>query len=96
MKSLKKEIERAKEEPRYRIIKTRRGRNPSSFEGTLVELTKYFSYTLEKGASWQNEKGNRKIDRKPKSIKSLVINLYHAANNATGDGDSGVDYEYVR
>ena len=38
--------------------------------GTLEELTNYFSYTLECGASW-----NKKIKQHPKTIKSLISNL---------------------
>lgn len=39
-------------------------------EGTLDELIKYYSYTLEIGNSW-----NRKIQRQPKTIKSFVKHL---------------------
>ena len=39
-------------------------------EGTIQELTKYFSYTLECGNIY-----NSKINRTPKTIKSLISNL---------------------
>jgi len=38
--------------------------------GTLEELTKYFSYTLEVGASW-----NKKVNRWPKSFKGFMNSL---------------------
>ena len=39
-------------------------------EGTLEELVKNFSYTLDVGNSW-----NSKINTKPKTIKSLISNV---------------------
>lgn len=39
-------------------------------EGTLEELTRYFSYTLEVGKSY-----DYRINTKPKTIKSLMSNL---------------------
>ena len=50
--------------------------------GTLTELIEYFSYDLECGDSWSYEKGNYKINRNPKSIKSLVSNLNKASHNS--------------
>jgi hypothetical protein len=38
--------------------------------GTVEQLVKDFSYTLEIGASW-----NKKINRYPRTIKSLLKNL---------------------
>lgn len=53
---------------------TGRGSRPDSesiYEGTVEHLAKnVFGYTLEIGASWNN-----KINRWPKTIKSLVTNL---------------------
>lgn len=59
----------------YTLIETRTFsyRRPSStteYTGTVEELTKVFSYTLEVGNSW-----NRKISLKPKGIKSLVKHI---------------------
>jgi hypothetical protein len=59
---------------------------------TLEEAIQYYGYTLEVGESWQHEKGNKKINRNPKSIKSLMSNLENAANNAARDGYAGVSY----
>lgn len=64
-------------------------------QGTLEELIKAFSYDLEVGESWQHEKGNKKINRKPKNIKSLCDNLYHAKNNAAANGYGGYSYEVI-
>lgn len=84
-----------KAKPVYTIIRTkdRDGRQYKQ-TGTLEELIKAYSYTLEKGASWQHEKGNKKINRNPKNIKSLVDNLYNADNNAAANGYAGYSYSY--
>lgn len=54
----------------YKIITDHSRRGEKITEGTLEELIRYFSYTLEVGASW-----NQKINRNPKTIKSFVTNL---------------------
>lgn len=64
-------------------------------EGTLEELIKHFSYTLEVGASWAHEKGNSKVNRNPKNGAALVVNLNNATNNAAANGHSGVSYSLV-
>jgi len=71
----------------YTIISTRhRDGRESSHTGTLEELIKSFSYTLEVGKSWQHEKGRKKINLQPKNIKSLIDNINNAANNAAANG----------
>jgi len=77
----------------YTIIIHQRGRDPRETTGTLPELINYFSYTLERGYSWQNERGNKKIDRNPKTIASLVKNLNNAENNAAANGCGSTWYE---
>lgn len=77
----------------YTIIIHRNGRDSRETSGTLEELIEYFSYTLEKGASWQHERGNKKIDRHPKTIASLVKNLNNAENNAAANGCGSTWYE---
>lgn len=59
--------------------------------GTLEELTKAFSYSLEVDQSRQHELGNKKINRNPKSIKTLISNL----NNGAANGYSGEYYTSV-
>jgi hypothetical protein len=59
---------------------------------TVVELVKYYLYTLETGAAYQSEKGNKKINCKPTTIKSLITNLNNAANNSSANGYAGVIY----
>jgi len=53
----------------YKVKTTNDGRE-NIFDGTLVELIKCFSYTLEVGNSW-----NKKINRTPKTIKTFIKNL---------------------
>jgi len=60
--------------------------------GTLEELTNKCSYTLECGAMYEHEKGNSKIHRNPKTIKSLLTNLNRAVNNSAANGYAGVLY----
>lgn len=63
--------------------------------GTLEELTSIFSYTLEVGQCWERERGNRKINRHPKTIQSLCRNLENARDNAARNGYSGYSYAVV-
>ena len=60
--------------------------------GTLDDLVQSYSYTLEKGASYEHEKGNKKINKTPTTIASLVTNLNNAVNNAARDGNGGEVY----
>jgi len=59
---------------------------------TLEELIEYFSYTLEAGASYSHEKGNSKIDTKPKTIRSLISNLNNAETNRAANGCPSTTY----
>ena len=63
--------------------------------GTLEELVKSYSYTLEVGASWASEPGNYKINRNPKSVKTLVNNLNKAVNNSAANGYAGQHFQVV-
>ena len=65
------------------------------YTGTLEELIQMFSYTLEVGESWQHERCNKRINRKPGTIKSLCTNLENARNNAARNGYSGYSYEVI-
>ncbi len=68
----------------------------SYFTGTLEELINgTFGYTLDCGVSYQYEKGNKKINRNPKTIKSLISNLNNAVNNSAANGYSGTTYTEV-
>jgi hypothetical protein len=62
------------------------GRTYSSRPLTIAEAIEYYGYTLEVGASWSHEKGNRKINRNPTTIKSLLTALNNASNNAARNG----------
>lgn len=81
----------AKAPKRYIITHTRplTGRSYDSRPLTLAEAVEYYAYTLECGASWQHERGKKKINRNPKSIKSLITNLNNASNNTARNGCGG-------
>ena len=62
----------------YTIITSKSGRatpepRVNEVTGNLEYLIDYFGYTLEVGNSW-----NKKINTKPKTIKSFVSNLQKA------------------
>jgi hypothetical protein len=75
----------------FTVVQHRRGRE-TKFEGTMEELHKTFSYTLDCGRSWEHEKGNKKINCFPKGIKSLVKNLNNAVTNSAQNGYSENSY----
>jgi hypothetical protein len=79
----------------YKVIKTK-WRTGQKYEqkGTLAELIQSYSYTLEVGQSWEREKGNKKINRNPKTIALLIKNLNAASTNSAANGDSGVSYDF--
>jgi hypothetical protein len=71
---------------------------PSRFyyqEGTLSELIKAYSYTLEVGTSWQHEKGNKKINQNPKTVNGLITNLENAVNNSASNGYAGKSFRVI-
>ena len=78
----------AKQAKRYVITSTRpfSGRSYKSRPLTVAEAVEYYGYTLEVGASWAHEKGNRRVNRNPKTIASLLTNLNNASNNAARNG----------
>jgi hypothetical protein len=61
---------------------------------TVAEAIDYYGYTLEVGASYSNERGNKKINRTPKTIDSLITNLRNASNNGARNG-CGSDFSYT-
>lgn len=99
MNTVVKTTKAPKAPKRFRITctKYRAGRDNSVYthEGTVEELVKVYSYTLECGESWQHEKGNKKINRNPKNIASLVKNIENAKNNSASNGYSGESYTFV-
>lgn len=66
-------------------VNSRNGKT-TQIDGTLEELIERFSYTLEVGESWQHEKGNKKINRNPRGIKSLINNINNAVDNSACNG----------
>ncbi len=91
----KRSVNEAKEPKTFTIEREGKTGSKTKQKGTLEELIKKNSYTLETGKSYEKEKGNKKIDLNPKSIKSLIKNLENAADNAAKDGYSGVTYREV-
>jgi len=61
---------------------------------TIKEAIDYFEYTLMCGQSWQHERGNKKINRNPKTINSLISNLNNAVNNSAMNGYAGRSYSF--
>lgn len=86
--------EAAKAAKRYIITKDRDGKKSMTSEGTLEELIDYYRYTLETGHSYQHEKGNKKINLKPRTVADLVKNLNNAVNNAAANGYSGISFTF--
>lgn len=80
------------------IITCRKGtfttREYKSSPMTLEEAIKYYGYTLSTGKSYEREKGNKKINLEPKTMKSLMTNLVNADNNAAANGYAGTWYTF--
>ncbi len=64
---------KAKKVKIYKLKISHSRRGDRFVDGNLEELTSYFSYTLEIGHSW-----DKRINKNPKTIKSLVTNLQNA------------------
>ena len=77
-----------KQAKRYVITYTRpmSDRSYKSRPLTVEEAVEYYGYTLECGASYEHEKGNKRINRNPKTIASLITNLNNASNNSARNG----------
>ena len=86
----------AKQTKRYVISHTRplSGRTYNSPPLTIEEAVKHYSYTLACGAGYAHERGNKKINLAPKTIKSLITNLNNASRNSAANG-CGDLYELV-
>ena len=80
----------------FNVIKTVSSGKTYEFEGTVEDLIQTFLYTLDTGRSYQHEKGNKKINMKPKSITSLISNLNNAVNNSAANGYAGVSFSSVQ
>ena len=78
----------------YTIIKTH---NEKTYEttGTITELVEYFSYTLKSGASYNGQKGCKKVNTEPKTIKSLITALQNAVYNTQGSCYNQDSYDYT-
>lgn len=74
----------AKGQKIYKVLCISQRGSEHTAKGTLAELIEYFGYTLEKGASWQWERGCKKVNRNPKSIKGLMTALENSVWNTQG------------
>jgi hypothetical protein len=80
----------------YYVRRTKERNGESTvYGGDITKLQSIFSYVLEVGASWAHEKGNKKINRTPKTARSLISNLNNAVNNAAANGYAGITYSLV-
>lgn len=78
----------------YKIKEINWNRNREHhYEGTLEKLIEIYSYTLICGKSWERERGNKKINLHPTTIKSLIRNLENAVNNSAANGYAGISFE---
>ena len=77
----------------YTVTRTSHHNNSvTEYTGTMKYLMQCFSYTLQRGAGYSDEKGNSKINRNPKTVKSLISALNRAANNSAANGYPDVSY----
>jgi hypothetical protein len=76
----------------FTVIIERRG-STKEVTDTLEGHIGYFGYTLECGQSWENERGNSKININPKTAKSLVSNLNKAKSNSAANGNPDTYYK---
>lgn len=68
----------------YTILHITQRGSEYTLKGTLEELIEKVSYRLECGASWQWERGCKKVNRNPKTIKALITALENAIHNTQG------------
>ena len=79
----------AKPAKKYIITHTRGMLAPRSYVSkplTLAEAVEHYRYTLSAGNSYQHERGSKKVNKSPTTIKGLITALNNAAHNC-GAGD---------
>lgn len=72
------------------------GKEITSTTGNFEELLKIHSSTLNSGAYFSDEKGCKKINTKPKTIKSLVNELNKASFNLCSNVPTNVTYTFEK
>jgi hypothetical protein len=85
----------AKPVKKYIITNTRGMLTPRSYASrplTLAEAVDYYRYTLSAGKSYQHERGNKKVNTAPTTIKGLITALNNAAYNCSA-GDHYYTYQ---
>lgn len=77
-----------KTQKQYIITHTRpfSGRSYKSRPLTVVEAVEYYGYTLQCGKAYEHEKGNKKVNCNPTTIRSLITSLNNASNNSARNG----------
>lgn len=68
----------------FTIKKMRRDREYLLDFPSVFEAKKYFSYTLQSGASWEGQKGCRKVNQNPTTAAALIRALDNAVHNTQG------------
>ena len=70
---------------------------PTPSRATVAEAVAYYGYTLECGVFYEREKGNKKINRNPKTIAALMSNLNKASDSLAlnGCGDTYTAEEFI-
>lgn len=62
---------------------------------TLAEAVEYYSATLASGKALEHERGNRKVNLNPKSIKALLTSLANSSHNRCLFYKNGGDEYYA-
>ena len=79
----------------YKVFKTTTNGRTYEFRGTLSELIKCFQFTLKDGDLQSYKLGNKKINKNPNNIESLLINIYNAEQNTNRCTSNSYNYEIV-
>ena len=82
---------------RYTItrISFHKGTQYTSQPMTVAEAVEYYSATLASGKALEHERGNKKVNLKPKTIKALLTSLANSSHNRSLFMKNGGDDYYA-
>lgn len=82
---------------RYIITRSsfHKGTEHKSHPMTLSEAVEYYSATLASGKALEHERGNRKVNLKPTTIKALLTSLANSSHNRSLFMRNGGDDYYA-